>query len=442
MNEIYTRVINLIGEEQFNIIRSKTVLIAGLGGVGGYALEALVRSGIGRVVIIDKDVIDITNLNRQIIATKNTIGQAKTDAFKKRIKEIDQSTEVVAIDEFISEDNLEEIFSYGIDYVIDAIDTMTSKISLWKYCQQHNIPFISSLGMARKIDPTQLKITTLAKTEYDPMAKALRSLARKNELSLNIPVVFTEERPLENSLNQKYNLGSMIFVPATAGLLAANYIILDIIDKQERKCKILSLKGHKMKVIIGLGNPGAEYEKTRHNSGFMVIDKIANLLNVSVNKKEHQALTGKITYKDQQVVLLKPQTYMNNSGIAVSSFINYYHVDIDDILVIYDDLDLKYGQLRLRCKGSAGGHNGIKSIISYLSTDNFKRIRIGIQKNHQIPVVDYVLGKIEKEYLDLYESSLTRAAKAAIDFIDTDFDKVMNIYNKEQNDQLPTTSKG
>ena len=234
MNEIYTRVINLIGEDQFNIIRSKTVLVAGLGGVGGYALEALVRSGIGKVVIIDKDVVDITNLNRQIIATNNTIGQNKTEAFKKRIKDIDQSTEVIAINEFISEDNLEEIFSYDIDYVIDAIDTMTSKISLWKYCQQHNIAFISSLGMARKIDPTKLKITTLAKTEYDPMAKALRSLAKKNELSLNIPVVFTEERPLENSLNQKSNLGSMIFVPATAGLLAANYVIMDIIDKQKR----------------------------------------------------------------------------------------------------------------------------------------------------------------------------------------------------------------
>lgn len=197
-----------------------------------------------------------------------------------------------------------------------------------------------------------------------------------------------------------------------------------------------------MKVIVGLGNPGTEYEKTRHNTGFMVIDRIANSLNVSVNKKEHQALTGKTTYKGQQVVLLKPQTYMNNSGIAISSFINYYHVDIDDILIIYDDLDLKYGQLRLRTKGSAGGHNGIKSIISHLSTDTFKRIRIGIQKNPQIPVVDYVLGKIEKEYLDLYENSLARAAKAAIAFIDTDFDKVMNIYNKEENDQLPTASKG
>lgn len=197
-----------------------------------------------------------------------------------------------------------------------------------------------------------------------------------------------------------------------------------------------------MKVIIGLGNPGSEYEKTRHNSGFMTIDKIADLLNVSINKKEHQALTGKTTYKGQQVVLLKPQTYMNNSGIAVSSFVNYYHIDLNDILVIYDDLDLKYGQLRLRSKGSAGGHNGIKSIISQLGTDQFKRIRIGIEKNPQIPVVDYVLGKIEKDKLDLYESSLDRAAKAAIAFIDTDFDKVMNMYNKEINDPISTTSKG
>ncbi len=234
MNEIYTRVINLIGEENFNKIRNTTVLVAGLGGVGGYTLEALVRSGIGKVVIIDKDTVDITNLNRQVIATQDTIGKSKTTVFTERIKSIDPSTEVVAINDFLSEDNMEEIFSNDIDYVVDAIDTMTSKISLWKYCQSHNIPFISSLGMARKLDPTKIKITTLNQTEYDPMAKALRSLARKNGLSLNIPVVFTTERPVEDSLSQKSNLGSMIFVPATAGLLAANYIIRDIIDNKKR----------------------------------------------------------------------------------------------------------------------------------------------------------------------------------------------------------------
>lgn len=189
-----------------------------------------------------------------------------------------------------------------------------------------------------------------------------------------------------------------------------------------------------MKLIVGLGNPGKEYEKTRHNSGFMAIDKIADMLSVSVNKKECLALTAKTTYHNQQVVLMKPQTYMNNSGEAIRNFIDYYHVDISDILVIYDDLDLKYGQLRLRTKGSAGGHNGIKSIIAQLKTNEFKRIRIGIEKDPNIPVIDYVLGKTVKEKQDLYEKSINKAAKAAIEFIDVPFDKVMNEYNKENDD--------
>lgn len=189
-----------------------------------------------------------------------------------------------------------------------------------------------------------------------------------------------------------------------------------------------------MKLIVGLGNPGKEYEKTRHNSGFMAVDKIADMLSVAVNKKECLALTAKTTYRNQQVVLMKPQTYMNNSGEAIRNFIDYYHVDISDILVIYDDLDLKYGQLRLRTKGSAGGHNGIKSIIAQLKTNEFKRIRIGIEKDPNIPVIDYVLGKTVKEKQDLYEKSINKAAKAAIEFIDVPFDKVMNEYNKENDD--------
>ncbi|MDO4378289.1 MAG: aminoacyl-tRNA hydrolase [Erysipelotrichia bacterium] len=189
-----------------------------------------------------------------------------------------------------------------------------------------------------------------------------------------------------------------------------------------------------MKLIVGLGNPGKEYELTRHNTGFRTIDRIADILHVSVNKKECQALTGKVNYHDQQVVLMKPQTYMNSSGSAISALINYYHVNIADILVIYDDLDLKYGQLRLRLKGSAGGHNGIKSIINCLNTTEFKRIRVGIEKSAVIPVVDYVLGKVDKDKIELYEKSLDSAAKAAIEFIDVPFDKVMNKYNKENDD--------
>ncbi|MGN1398557.1 MAG: aminoacyl-tRNA hydrolase [Erysipelotrichaceae bacterium] len=181
-----------------------------------------------------------------------------------------------------------------------------------------------------------------------------------------------------------------------------------------------------MKMIVGLGNPGKQYEKTRHNTGFMVLDRIADKLNIEINKKEFNALTA----RNKQLILVKPQTYMNNSGQAVSQIINYYQIDIEDILVIYDDLDLKYGQLRLRPKGSSGGHNGIKSIINYLHSEDFKRIRIGIEKNPLIDTADYVLGQIEKDKQQLYNDSLNKAAEAAIEFITTDFERVMNKYNK------------
>lgn len=181
-----------------------------------------------------------------------------------------------------------------------------------------------------------------------------------------------------------------------------------------------------MKMIVGLGNPGKQYERTRHNSGFMAIDKVAEKLNLNINKKEFAALTA----KNNQVILVKPQTYMNNSGEAVSQIMKYYHIDINDLLIIYDDLDLKYGQLRLRLKGSSGGHNGIKSIINYIHSENFKRIRIGIEKNPLIETADYVLGKVEKDKQQLFDDSIEKASQAAIEFITDEFEKIMNKYNK------------
>ena len=181
-----------------------------------------------------------------------------------------------------------------------------------------------------------------------------------------------------------------------------------------------------MKMIVGLGNPGKQYERTRHNSGFMAIDKVAEKLNLNINKKECAALTA----KNNQVILVKPQTYMNNSGEAVSQIMKYYHIDINDLLIIYDDLDLKYGQLRLRLKGSSGGHNGIKSIINYIHSENFKRIRIGIEKNPLIETADYVLGKVEKDKQQLFDDSIEKASQAAIEFITDEFEKIMNKYNK------------
>lgn len=190
--------------------------------------------------------------------------------------------------------------------------------------------------------------------------------------------------------------------------------------------KYIGKEGDGMKMIVGLGNPGKQYERTRHNSGFMAMDKVAEKLNLNIDKKEFAALTA----KNNQVILVKPQTYMNNSGEAVSQIMKYYHIDINDLLIIYDDLDLKYGQLRLRLKGSSGGHNGIKSIINYIHSENFKRIRIGIEKNPLIETADYVLGKVEKDKQQLFDDSIEKASQAAIEFITDVFEKIMNKYNK------------
>ncbi len=190
--------------------------------------------------------------------------------------------------------------------------------------------------------------------------------------------------------------------------------------------KYIGKEGDGMKMIVGLGNPGKQYERTRHNSGFMAIDKVAEKLNLNIDKKEFAALTA----NNNQVILVKPQTYMNNSGEAVSQIMKYYHIDINDLLIIYDDLDLKYGQLRLRLKGSSGGHNGIKSIINYIHSENFKRIRIGIEKNPLIETADYVLGKVEKDKQQLFDDSIEKASQAAIEFITDEFEKIMNKYNK------------
>ena len=190
-----------------------------------------------------------------------------------------------------------------------------------------------------------------------------------------------------------------------------------------------------MKMIVGLGNPGTKYADTRHNTGFLTMDIISEKLGVSINRKAFNALIGKTVINGEQVVLMKPQTYMNNSGLAVGKAASYYKLDKEkDILIIYDDLDLPVGSLRLRASGSAGGHNGMKSIIAHLGTNRFPRIRIGISKDPQIPTIDYVLGKVRKEDQADYQAALQKGADAAIRFTDTPFDKVMNMFNVKEKD--------
>ena len=220
------RIIKLIGEDNLNEIKKKTVCIIGLGGVGGYALESLIRSGINNLIIVDYDTVDISNLNRQIITNISNIGLKKTDVAFDRIKSINPDCHVILIDDFITKDNINKLFEYKFDYLIDACDTISTKQLLIEYCLVHKIKFISCMGTGNKIDPSKLEICDIRKTSYDPIAKKIRKYVSDNKISGKIPVVYSKE------IGKKFDgdIPSMIFVPATAGLLLANYVIKDIIS--------------------------------------------------------------------------------------------------------------------------------------------------------------------------------------------------------------------
>ena len=225
---IYDRSEKLLGAENINKIKQSRVFIAGLGGVGSYAMESLIRSGVGEIGIADFDTVDISNLNRQLETLQTNIGQKKVDIFEQRAKEINPYIVINKYPLFIRTDNIDLLQIDHYDLLIDCIDSVEGKLAMWKYCQNHNIPFISSLGMANRINPTNVKITKLNKTTDDPLARKLRHQAKEEGLDLNIDVVFSSEIPLKVSEN-KQELGSMIFVPAEAGLCcgywAINYLI-------------------------------------------------------------------------------------------------------------------------------------------------------------------------------------------------------------------------
>lgn len=185
-----------------------------------------------------------------------------------------------------------------------------------------------------------------------------------------------------------------------------------------------------MKIIVGLGNPTREYEGTRHNVGFSVITEISDEYNIPVDTKKHKALIGKGVIEGEKVILAMPQTYMNLSGESVREILDFYKCDNTDLLVIYDDISLDVGKLRLRAKGSAGGHNGIKNIIAHLGTDQFDRIKVGVgEKPKHMDLADYVLGRFNKDELPIMRESCKKACKAAVTVITDGLDKAMNTYN-------------
>lgn len=210
--------------DNLNKIQDKTILIIGLGGVGSYALESLVRTGIKKIIIVDGDKVDESNLNRQLMSLTTNIGLYKTDVWEDRIKKINPNCEIIKITEFITKDNLDLLFKEKVDYVIDACDTLDTKKEIIKYCLRNKIKFISSMGMANRINSLYIKQSYLDKTKNDPLAKKLRMIIKKENIKGKIPVVYSEELPIKNN-----KLGSVAHVVATAGLCITNYIINDIL---------------------------------------------------------------------------------------------------------------------------------------------------------------------------------------------------------------------
>ena len=187
----------------------------------------------------------------------------------------------------------------------------------------------------------------------------------------------------------------------------------------------------KMKCIVGLGNPGKQYEQTRHNIGFEVIDALSQKLSIPLDQSKFKGLYGIGVHNGEKVLLLKPLTYMNLSGESIRALMDYYQIDIDDVVVIYDDLDLPAGKVRLRQKGSAGGHNGIKSTIAHLGTQEFNRIRIGIDRpQNGMSVPDYVLGRFRKEEIELTGEAVKKSADACEAWLTKPFLQVMNEFNQ------------
>lgn len=188
-----------------------------------------------------------------------------------------------------------------------------------------------------------------------------------------------------------------------------------------------------MYLIAGLGNPTKEYDKTRHNVGFSVIDVLADKYRIDVSEKKHKALCGRGAIEGQKVILVKPQTFMNLSGESIREVVDYYKIEAEDIIIIYDDISLEPGQLRIRLKGSAGGHNGIKNIIAHLGSQEFPRIKVGVgAKPPRMDLADYVLSRFSKEEQPLMEDAFKEAAEAAVMMMTEGAEKAMNHYNTKK----------
>lgn len=235
-----------IGPEGLEIMKNSTVAVLGIGGVGSIAVEALARTGVGRIILIDKDVVDITNINRQIHALTTTVGQKKADLMVDRVKLINPECEAIALNMFYTEETYEELFKFDLDYVIDASDTIIYKVHLIKECLRRGIPIISSMGAANKMDPTKFQVADISKTSMDPIARIVRTKLRKDGIKKGVKVVFSLEEPMkprqdvtekivpENApeiRKAKQPPASNAFVPPVAGLIMVSVTVKELLEK-------------------------------------------------------------------------------------------------------------------------------------------------------------------------------------------------------------------
>lgn len=219
----FDRLKNMIGDDKLTDLNNKKIIVFGLGGVGSFAAEALVRSAVGNLTVVDYDVVDISNINRQLVAYESTINQKKVDVFTKRALDINPNIKIIPLDKKVSEENLPEILLEDYDFVLDCIDDVKAKVAIAKYCLDNNLNFIASMGFANKFHPELIKVSKLNQTSMCPLAKAFRYQLKTQGYSLNFPVVYSEEKPA--SVINKDILGSNAYCPSIAGLQMAAYTI-------------------------------------------------------------------------------------------------------------------------------------------------------------------------------------------------------------------------
>lgn len=228
MQPKFSRVAKVIGEDNLEILHSKSVLVLGCGGVGSYVVEGLVRSGIEKLILVDFDVIDESNINRQIMTYQDNIGLLKVDVLEERIKKINSNCQVIKISNFIDSDNLSILFDEKVDFFVDACDTVSTKMSVIEECSRRGIPFISCMGTGNKMDPSKLEIVDINKTYNDSLARVIRKFVKDKRIKGKVIVLSSTELPIKV---YDRTPGSLMFVPACAGIMIASYIVRLFIKK-------------------------------------------------------------------------------------------------------------------------------------------------------------------------------------------------------------------